>query len=156
MSTLGTYRDDGPLVELLARVLRRRPPGSGRLGWLVPPLVRALEYGGLLGLAVAAGPAATAACFVLLAVLAYHHYNIVYRLSHQRGSPPRWLRYVGGGWELRLIVAAVLLPTGGLAIGMIVAAVGLAGIYVAETVASAQRLDRAPVAATYGEEEVWD
>ncbi len=162
MSTLAAYRDDGPLAELLARVLGRRLPAPGRLGrlsrlgWLVPPLVRAVEYGGLLGLAVAAGPAAVTACFVLLAVLAYHHYDIVYRMFHQNGPSPRWLRYVGGGWELRLIVAAVLLPTGGLAIGMIAAAVGLAGVYVAETVASWQWLDRAPGTVTDGQEEVWD
>ncbi len=156
MNALATYRDDGPLAELAARRLGRGRTEPGRLGWLVPPLVRAVEYGGLLGLAVAAGHAAVTACFVLLAVLAYHHYDTVYRLRHRNSSPPRWLRYAGGGWELRLVVAAVLLPTGGLAIAMIVAAAVLAGVYVAETVASWARFGRAPEAVGYEQEEVED
>jgi uncharacterized membrane protein (DUF485 family) len=154
VNPLAAYRDDGPLAELLARPLSRRLPGPGRFGWLGPPLVRAVEYGGLLGLAIAAGPAAVTSCFVLLAVLAYHHYNIVYRLRHEHTPPPRWLRYAGGGWELRLIAAGVLLVTGGLAVGMITAAAVLAGVYVAETVASWQRFGRTPGPGAYGQEEV--
>jgi hypothetical protein len=156
VNPVAAYRDDGPLAELVGRTIGRGLPVPARLGWLVPPLVRAVEYGGLLGIAIAAGPPAVTACFVLLAVLAYHHYNTVYRLRHQHVPPPRWLRYAGGGWELRLIVAAVLLGTGGLAIGMIAAAVGLAGIYTAETVASWQSLGLAQEPVAYGEGEVED
>jgi hypothetical protein len=156
MNPLAAYRDDGPLLALLGRTLGLRMPVPARLGWLVPPLVRTVEYGGLLGLAIYAGPAAVTACFVLLAVLAYHHYNTVYRLWHQHTPPPRWVRWVGGGWELRLIVAAVLLGTGGLAIGMIAAAVGLAGIYAAETVASWQSLGRTQDTVAYEQGGVED
>lgn len=125
----------------------------GRLDWTVPPLLRAVEYGTLLGFAIHAGPRTVTACFVFLVVLAYHHYNIVYRLRHQDLGPPRWLRYVGGGWELRLLVAYVLLLTGGLAIGLIVAAVLLAVIYVAETVVGWRRFSAAARPALYEEEE---
>jgi hypothetical protein len=125
----------------------------GRLDWLVPPLLRVVEYGALLVLALLAEPAAVPACFALLAVLAYHHYNTVYRLRHQRIPPPRWLRFAGGGWELRLLVAYALLVTGGLAIGMIVAATGLAVIYAAETVLSWRRFSYAQRPVLYEQEE---
>jgi hypothetical protein len=158
MNPLAAYRDDGPLAALVGRTMWRRIeprlPASGRLAWLVPPLVRTIEYGGMLGLAIYAGPAAVTACFVLLAVLAYHHYNTVYRLWHQHRPPPRWLRWVGGGWELRLIVAAVLAATAGLAIGMIAGAAGLAVIYTAETVHRLQSLGRTQDRVAYEQGEV--
>lgn len=126
---------------------------AGRLDWTVPPLLRAVEYGALLGFAIHAGSRAVAACFVLLAVLAYHHYNTVYRLRHQNVPPARWLQLVGGGWELRLLVAYVLLLTGGLAIGMLVVAVVLAVIYVVETAVNWRRFRVAARPALYEEEE---
>lgn len=141
---------------LLAGAAAGRAAGGGRTGrldWTVPPMLRAVEYGTLLGFAIHTGPRTVTACFVFLAVLAYHHYNIVYRLRHQDLGPPRWLGYVGGGWELRLLVAYVLLLTGGLAIGMLVAAVLLAVIYVTETVAGWRRFTVAARPALYEQEE---
>ena len=63
-------------------------------------------------------------CFALLAVLAFHHYDTVYRLRHQRLAPPAWLRAAGGGWEGRVLVACVLALAGVLGPGLLVAAVG--------------------------------
>jgi hypothetical protein len=83
---------------------------SGRLAWLVPPGVRALEYGGLLGLVAAAG--STAAGFALLAAVAFRHYDLHYRRRLRGAEPPRWVGLVGGGWDGRLVVAAALLLAG--------------------------------------------
>lgn len=127
--------------------------GRGRLDWGVPPMLRGLEYGGLLGFAILAGPDAVRACFVLLAVLAYHHYNTVYRLRQQNLSPPTWLRFSGGGWELRLLLAYVLLVVGHLAIAMLVAAVVFACMYGVETAVNWQRFRIATRPALYEDEE---
>jgi hypothetical protein len=82
----------------------------GRLAWLVPPGLRALEYGGLLGLVAAAGSAA--AGFALLAAVAFRHYDLHYRRRLRGAVPPRWVGLVGGGWDGRLLVAAALLLAG--------------------------------------------
>ncbi|SNR76867.1 hypothetical protein SAMN06265360_11851 [Haloechinothrix alba] len=126
---------------------------AGQFDWLVPPLLRAAEYGTLLTLVVMADPAAVPACFALFGVLAFHHYDTVYRLRHQGLAPPQWIRYAGGGWELRLLVAYALLLAGGLAVGMVVAAIALGGIYITESVASWRRFSQAQRPAQYEEEE---
>jgi hypothetical protein len=143
---LQIYRDDGPLAAWVAR--RTTVPGHGRAGprqlaWLVPPVVRLLEYGTLIALSAAAEPDALPFCFALLGVLAFHHYDTVYRLRHQRVPPPAWVRAVGGGWEGRLIVAGALALAGGLRIGLLLAATGLAVVYVTESVLSWLRFGRA-------------
>jgi len=121
-------------------------PHDGRLSWLVPPVMRAVEYITLLRLAtlvVASDRHAEALCFALVAVLAYHHYDTVYRLRQQRLVPPRWLRYAGGGWELRLFAAYGLAAAGGLGTGYVVAAAVLAVVYVVESAVSWVRFSRA-------------
>jgi len=128
---LAHYLDNGPLAALALR-----PAASARLSWLLPPLMRTLEYGGLIALTLWVAPAALPACFALLAALAFHHYDTVYRLRHQRVAPPKWIGRIGGGWELRLAAAAVLAALGWLAPGMYAAAVLLGATYVAESVSS--------------------
>ena len=142
MTALAAYRDDGPLAAALARALERAGTpgaaaarGEGRFAWAVPPVLRLLEYGALIALSALAG-GSLPGCFALLAVLAFHHYDIVYRLRHQRIGPPAWLRAAGGGWEGRLIGAAALAALGLLAEGTVVAAVVLGVLYVTESVRS--------------------
>lgn len=153
MNDLAVYRDDGPLASLPHKQPERAP---GRLGWLVPPMLRVLEYGILLVLALLAAPtdpAVLPACFALVAVLAYNHYNATYRLRHQRAAPPRWLRLAGGGWEVRLLVAFALFAVGWLAVGMYVAAGVLAVLHAAETVLSWRRFSHAHRPVAYEEED---
>ena len=145
MSTLQAYRDDGPLARWVASKVDR--PGSPRaaghrLAWLVPPLVRALEYGTLIALTAIVEPDALPACFALLGVLAFHHYDTVYRLRHQRVAPPSWVQAVGGGWELRLAVAALLTLAGVLGPGLVVAAIALGPVYLTESAVSWIRFGR--------------
>ncbi len=193
MSALRHYRDDGPLVELLAR--RRAPaatalswtcgallplltllvvpvaaapaapvagallaatavaavlnaaayagPHSGRLDWLVPPLLRAAEYAALLRLAVLSGPATVPACYALLAALAYHHYDVVYRLRDRGQEPSTWLRRAGLGWDGRLLAAGVLAALGVLGPALYAAAAVLLVTYVTESARAWRRAEPA-------------
>ncbi|MGH3665014.1 MAG: DUF5941 domain-containing protein [Egibacteraceae bacterium] len=115
----------------------------GRLQWLVPPLLRAGEYGVALWLASRAGPAAFGLTYGLLAAVAFHQYDIVYRLRHQGVGPPRWLTRLGGGWEGRATVLTIAGAAGiyqPLAAAM---ALWLAAVYVSESVRSWIAVDRA-------------
>jgi hypothetical protein len=97
-------------------------------------LVRALEYGVLILTAALAHGHAMRACFALLAVLAFHHYDTVYRLRQQGAAPPAWVSIAGGGWDGRIILALVALLAAVTTAGMAVAAVLLAILFVGESV----------------------
>jgi hypothetical protein len=152
MTALRIYRDDGPLASWVGRVLGRdRPPRERAyaLEWLVPPLVRLVEYGLLATLTAAADPDALPLCFAFLGVLAFHHYDTVYRLRHQRLAPPSWVRLAGAGWEGRLLIASILALTGGIRFGLLAAAVGLGLLYVTESTSSWLRFSRSQGAALH-------
>ncbi|MCX2970672.1 MULTISPECIES: DUF5941 domain-containing protein [Streptomyces] len=83
-------------------------PLTGRLDWLVPPLFRAAEYGTVLALAaVSEVNGALPAAFCLVAAVAYHHYDTVYRIRGGSGAPPRPLVRAAGGQEGRTLLVAV-------------------------------------------------
>jgi hypothetical protein len=150
MTALQAYRDDGPLASWAVRRLRAGAPPTapGRMAWAVPPLLRLAEYGLLITLTAVAAPDAMPACFALLGALAFHHYDTVYRLRHQGDAPPRWLRWSGGGWDGRLLVASALAAAGALHAGLIAGAAGLGVLYVTESVRSWRgfvRTTRTPV-----------
>lgn len=89
---------------------------KGPLDWLIPPLFRAAEYGTALVLAIKADVnGALPAAFGLVAAVAYHHYDTVYRIRGDAGAPPRWLVRAIGGHEGRTLLvtalAALLAPT---------------------------------------------
>lgn len=187
MSAVRHYRDDGPLVELLALRVpaaraalpwtvpaalpllallvvpartaplalavatavaalaasrASRSPSDGRLDWLVTPLLRAAEYGALLRLAVLDGAATVPACYALLAALAYHHYDLVYRLRDRGEEPSAALRRAGLGWEGRLLAVALLAGLDLLRPALYVAAPLLLLAYVVEGVRGWQRSGR--------------
>jgi uncharacterized protein DUF5941/CDP-alcohol phosphatidyltransferase-like enzyme len=84
-------------------------PLKGALDWLVPPLFRAAEYGTVLVLAVkheVNGTLLTA--FGLVAAVAYHHYDTVYRIRGNTSAPPVWLVRAVGGQEGRTLLVTVL------------------------------------------------
>ncbi|MFC8916477.1 DUF5941 domain-containing protein [Streptomyces sp. NPDC047821] len=87
-------------------------PLTGPLDWLVPPLFRAAEYGTVLVLAARSdAPGALPAAFGLVAAVAYHHYDTVYRIRGGTGAPPAWLVRTIGGHEVRTLVVVVLAAT---------------------------------------------
>ncbi|OEJ34528.1 transferase [Streptomyces subrutilus] len=84
-------------------------PLKAPLDWLLPPLFRAAEYGTILILAAKADvPGALPAAFGLVAAVAYHHYDTVYRIRGGTGAPPHWLVRTIGGHEGRVLVTTVL------------------------------------------------
>ncbi|MFD3870556.1 DUF5941 domain-containing protein [Streptomyces sp. NPDC058623] len=84
-------------------------PLKGALDWLLPPLFRAAEYTTVLVLAWKADvPGALPAAFGLVAAVAYHHYDTVYRIRGGSGAPPHWLVRMTGGHEGRVLLTAVL------------------------------------------------
>ncbi|MFD3355008.1 DUF5941 domain-containing protein [Streptomyces fradiae] len=134
---------DGPLVVLAAALYAVASgaavarPLKGALDWLVPPVLRAAEYGTVLALAARAdAPGALPAAFGLVAAVAYHHYDTVYRIRGDAGAPPAWLVRALGGQEGRTLLVAVLaalLATGGgdgfaLALTVLAGAVALLGL----------------------------
>jgi hypothetical protein len=151
---LDVYRDDGPLARALFGSLSPggRPPG-GRLSWAVPPLVRLVEYGGLVGIAALEGASAFPAVFALLGALAFRHYDLVYRLRHRGETPPAWLNALAGGWEIRLLAAALLLAVGALPAAYWVAAAVYGTVFVAESAAGWATFSRARRPILYEDEE---
>ncbi|MET9381253.1 DUF5941 domain-containing protein [Streptomyces sp. NPDC002928] len=84
-------------------------PLKGALDWLVPPFFRAAEYGTVLILAAQADVnGALPAAFGLVAAVAYHHYDTVYRIRGNAGAPSAWLVRAIGGQEGRTLLVAVL------------------------------------------------
>ncbi|PSM39842.1 transferase [Streptomyces dioscori] len=84
-------------------------PLTGALDWLLPPLFRAAEYGTVLLLAAKADVnGALPAAFGLVAAVAYHHYDTVYRIRGNAGAPPHWLVRAIGGHEGRTLLVTVL------------------------------------------------
>ncbi|MGW6570907.1 DUF5941 domain-containing protein [Streptomyces sp. NPDC054945] len=82
---------------------------GGALDWLIPPLFRAAEYVTVLALAVKADvPGALPAAFGLIAAVAYHHYDTVYRIRGGTGAPPHWLVRTIGGHEGRVLLITAL------------------------------------------------
>lgn len=112
------------------------PLERDRFRWMVPALVRTGEYTVLLWISTAACSEGPAAGFVLLVVLAFRHYDLVYRLRYQGRTPPEWLNTAAGGWDGRLVVSWALLAAGALPAGLYALAAILGVLFAAECVAS--------------------
>ncbi|MBO0656392.1 CDP-alcohol phosphatidyltransferase family protein [Streptomyces triculaminicus] len=113
-------------------------PLKGPLDWLVPPVLRAAEYGMILVLAAKSGAdGALPAAFGLVAAVAYHHYDTVYRIRGGTGAPPHWLvRAIGGheGRVLAVTIAAALWHGQGFTIALTALAVAIALAVLSESI----------------------
>jgi hypothetical protein len=143
-------------VALLVAAAGAAAPRSdrGRLGWLVPPLLRVLEYGVVLRIVAVSEPRALPACYALLGALAFHHYDSVYRLRHQKAEPPTWLRFSSGGWDGRLLVVFAFAAAGALRPTLIILAIVLGVLFVAESVVSWLRFARLEARSVYEDDDV--
>ena len=128
--------------------------GAGRLGWAAIPILRLGEYAGILWLAALAGGAGPAAAFALLAALAFHHYELIYRLRFRGVPPPRWVGDITGGWEGRLIAGWPLLAAGALPAGYFVLAGALGALFAGESIASWAPAQRVGAVVSYEDAEV--
>ncbi|MGX1566449.1 DUF5941 domain-containing protein [Streptomyces sp. NPDC055506] len=113
-------------------------PLKGALDWLVPPMFRAAEYGTVLVLAAKADVnGALPAAFGLVAAVAYHHYDTVYRIRGNAGASPAWLvRSIGGheGRTLLVTVLAALLTASQFTVALTVLAVAVALVVLVESI----------------------
>ncbi|MGW2959008.1 DUF5941 domain-containing protein [Streptomyces sp. NPDC001220] len=128
----------GAVVYALASGQALARPLKGALDWLVPPLFRAAEYGTVLVLAGKSGVNGTLpAAFGLVAAVAYHHYDTVYRIRGNAGAPPAWLvRAIGGqeGRTLLVTVVAAVLTATQFKVALTVLAVAVAGLVLVESI----------------------
>ncbi|WP_440099012.1 DUF5941 domain-containing protein [Streptosporangium sp. H16] len=111
-----------PAVALLLAGLGSSHPHDGRLDWLVPPVLRLTEYGFVASVGFA-HDVPPWLIFMLLGAMAFHHYDVVYRLR-QRVYPPSWLATSGLGWDGRMLLIAL----GGLA-GQVTLVFALLALY---------------------------
>ncbi|MGP3982360.1 DUF5941 domain-containing protein [Streptomyces sp. KR80] len=113
-------------------------PLKGPLDWLVPPLFRVAEYTVILILAARSEVnGALPAAFGLVAAVAYHHYDTVYRIRGGTGAPPHLLvRAIGGheGRVLAVTVAAALLRDTDFTIALTALATALALAVLSESI----------------------
>ncbi|MEU5400116.1 DUF5941 domain-containing protein [Streptomyces sp. NPDC005963] len=115
-AALSDYGSPWPVIAAVLYVITSglavARPLKGALDWLVPPIFRAAEYGTLLALAARAeadgATGALPAAFGLVAAVAYHHYDTVYRIRGGTGAPPHWLVRAIGGHEGRIAAVALL------------------------------------------------
>jgi Family of unknown function (DUF5941) len=121
-----------PVLALLLAGPASAHPHSGRLDWLVPPLMRAIEYGYLATLGFA-HDVSKPLVYALIGVLAYHHYDTVYR-TRQRLWPAAWVFCAGLGWDGRLLIAALATLAGVLPITYAVLAIYLGLLFGVESV----------------------
>jgi phosphatidylglycerophosphate synthase len=99
----------GAVIYVLLSPVALARPLKGALDWLVPPFFRAAEYLTVLLLAAKADVnGALPAAFGLVAAVAYHHYDTVYRIRGNAGAPPHWLVRAIGGHEGRTLLVTVL------------------------------------------------
>jgi hypothetical protein len=128
-------------------------PPTDAFRWTVAPLLRLAEYAGLLWLGALGGEGAQPAAFALICAVAFHHYDLVYRLRNLGTEPPRWIGDLALGWDGRLVLGYILLVAGALPAGFFIAAGLLATAFVAESIAGWRRFGRAPQPVTYEDEE---
>ncbi|MFJ2609004.1 DUF5941 domain-containing protein [Streptomyces sp. NPDC091279] len=126
------------VLSVLASARAVARPLKGALDWLVPPFFRAAEYVTVLVLAAKADVnGALPAAFGLVAAVAYHHYDTVYRIRGDAGAPPAWLvRAIGGheGRTLLVVVLAALLTGAQFALALTVLAVAVALLVLVESI----------------------
>ncbi|GHH95183.1 DUF5941 domain-containing protein [Streptomyces capillispiralis] len=125
-------------LYVLTSALAVARPLKGALDWLVPPFLRAAEYGTVLALAAGAEVnGALPAAYGLVAAVAYHHYDTVYRIRGNAGAPPRRLVRAIGGHEGRVLAVAVLaalLTASQFTVALTVLAVAVALLVLAESI----------------------
>lgn len=128
----------GAAVYALTSAAAVSRPLKGPLDWLVPPVFRAAEYGTILLIAAKADVnGALPAAFGLVAAVAYHHYDTVYRIRGGTGAPPHWLvRAIGGheGRTLVVTVIAALLTNTDFTVALTVCAVAVALVVLVESI----------------------
>ena len=134
----------GLLLTVVLAIPAWRRPVEGRYGWLMPGVVRAIEYGLVVRIVATVDPSAMPAAFGLLCAVAYHHYDTVYRWRYTRSGPQESVFRLGLGWDGRMtLLALILVLTDDLRWPLGIVALLLGGLFVAESAAGWRRWLRA-------------
>ncbi|MGH8968522.1 MAG: DUF5941 domain-containing protein [Actinomycetes bacterium] len=125
-----TQLDEGPLLRRFVRGRGAGRRSSWRYLWVLPPGLRLAEYVVVLG--VAAAYDVVVASFALLVVVAYHHYDELYRVLNRLTPTPAAIRALGLGVDGRLLAVLALALVGGsvLESGLWLLAAGLGMVFV--------------------------
>ncbi|MFM7146230.1 MAG: DUF5941 domain-containing protein [Actinomycetales bacterium] len=99
--------DDGPIAWVVGRLLRigsRLWPAP--VGWLIPVLLRLIELGLVAILVLTFFPSLVILGFAWASLVAFHHYDVLYR-AIGGAATPRWITWALGGWEVRSLLLLV-------------------------------------------------
>ncbi|CAB4886303.1 MAG: hypothetical protein F2793_09620 [Actinobacteria bacterium] len=123
---LARQSDAGPIAALLARGMSTagwQQFWAAPAAWAVPAALRFIELGIVALLALAFFPSAMVLAFWWMAIIAFHHYDVLYR-AIAGVATPRWLVWSGLGWDGRTILILIA-AAGGIAVfsGMLLAGV---------------------------------
>ncbi len=111
---LSRQSDAGPILSAFASGVpadARRRAWRARWAWAIPAVLRLTELGVVTVIALVSLPGAATVAFWWMAVVAFHHYDTLYR-AMQDASSPWWLTWLGLGWEGRTTVVIVLAAFG--------------------------------------------
>ena len=97
-------RDNGPILDSLPQVFRREP--TSRWNWANPMINRLIEMGVVALIAMIWYPQWITLAFGYLFIVAFHHYDNLYRaLAGSRA--PRWITWGALGREGRTIIVVI-------------------------------------------------
>lgn len=114
---LEPQRDLGPIGEPVWQAASRRgSPMATRWGWAIPALMRLVELGVVVAGAALVLDDPGAWLFGWVFVVAFHHYDTLYR-ALGGSAPPRWLVWGGLGWDGRTLLVLVGVVLGQAALG---------------------------------------
>jgi phosphatidylglycerophosphate synthase len=104
--------DLGPIGEPLWSIsLARLHPLARSFGWALPAGMRALELGAVWLAVDRLAPGEGAWLFGWVFVVAFHHYDTLYR-ALGGSAPPRWLVWAGLGWDGRTALVLAMAAVG--------------------------------------------
>jgi phosphatidylglycerophosphate synthase len=130
------------LLAVLVTGAGARPPVAHLLDWQLPALLWLVEVVVIATVGgVYLGAAEQGLAFAFLAAVAYHRYDVVYRLRDTGEPPAAWLSLAGLGVDGRLltVLAVAAWAPGALAAVLAVGAAWLAVLYLAESTAGWRR-----------------
>ena len=137
---LARQSDAGPIASLLAHGMSApawRDLWAAPASWAIPSALRFAELGLVALACLALAPGLAPIAFAWMAIVAFHHYDVLYRAL--QGAPtPRWLTWAGLGWEGRSLLIAGAALTGLLGVVLPLGAAAWAMLLV--VIASAQWL----------------
>ncbi|MSO26713.1 MAG: CDP-alcohol phosphatidyltransferase family protein [Candidatus Nanopelagicales bacterium] len=106
---LGRQFDGGPVIAIFKVILptaTRERIWLAPSVWAIPALIRLFELGLVTALVLVWQPTLVVFAFWWVAVVTFHHYDVLYR-ALQGYATPRWLTWLGLGWDGRTILVLV-------------------------------------------------